>query len=229
MKHRIAHPPVHATAHPVVHHPVVQHVIVERAQQSIPVTVVSQDPLAHTAATIAVWALIIAAVTFLAVAYQIYLARKALGAVRQDLNNNRRMIDDALRKPKFRATQWAEFRFPSDRRDWINAMVAVNMANDGDRLTPGLLLELLVPQDSAYNALPPGHQDGRNVKGVYYRVIAAQYQHVLFPNDISSEINRFQFSIKPGTQNFTCLWRAYDMYGKYPPEDYGQWTFAVRV
>jgi hypothetical protein len=229
MKHRIAHPVVHPTVHPVAHHTVVQHVIIDRIQQPIPLTVPSPDPSAHAAATIATWALAVAVVTLLAVAYQIYLARRALNTVNADLSNNRRMIDDALRKPKMRATQWSEFRFPSDRRDWINAMVVVSLANEGDRLTPALLLEFLVPQDSAYNALPPGHQEGRTVKGVYYRVITAQYQHVLFPNDISAEINRFQFSVKPGVQTFTCLWRAYDMYGKYPPDDYGQWTFAVRV
>ncbi|MBV8638615.1 MAG: hypothetical protein JO322_11050 [Candidatus Eremiobacteraeota bacterium] len=230
MKHRITHVAVHQTVHPVVHHAAgVQHVIVDRAQGPIPVSIVNQDPIAHATATIATWALAIAVLTLIAVAYQIYVARRSLSAIKQDLYNNRRMIDDALRTPKFRATQWSEFKYPSDRRDWINAMVVVSLANEGDKLTPALLLELLVPQDSAYNALRPGHAEGRTVNGVYYRVIGAQYNHILFPNDIATEINRFQFSIKPGVQTFTCLWRAYDIYGRYPQEEYGQWTFSVRV
>lgn len=229
MKHRIVHPAAHPVAHQVVHHATTQHVIIDRLQQPVPVSVTVADPLAHTAVSLATWALLVAVATFVAVAYQIFIARKAMSMVKDDLGNNRRMIDDALRTPKFRATQWSEFRYPSDRRDWINAMVVVSLANEGDKLTPGLLFEMLVPQDSAYNALPPGHAEGRTVKGVYYRVLTVQFQHILFPNDILTEVNRFQFGIKPGVQNFTCLWRAYDMFGKYPQEDYGQWTFNVRV
>ncbi len=230
MRHLVAHHAVHRVQHPAVHHsPLVQHVIIERTQQAIPVNIVSHEPIAHTAVTIATWALAIAVLTLIAVAYQIYVARRSLGLLKRDLNNNRRMIDDALRMPRFRATQWSEFKYPSDRRDWINAMVVVSLANEGDKLTPALLFEFLVPQDSAYNALRPGHPEGRTVNGVYYHVIAAQYNHILFPNDIAAEINRFQFSIKPGVQTFTCLWRAYDIYGKYPQDEYGQWTFSVRI
>jgi hypothetical protein len=229
MKHRIVHPTAHPATHPVVHHAVTQHVIIDRTQQTLPVNVLNADPVAHTAVTIATWALVVAVATLLAVAYQIYLARRALRNVRESMINNRRMIDDALRTPKFRASQWSEFRYPSDRRDWINAMIVVSLANEGDKLTPAIMLELLVPQDAAYNAIPPGHPEGRTVKGVYYRVLSMQYQHVLFPNDISTEVNRFQFSIKPGIQTLTCLWRAYDIYGKYPQDDYGQWNFTVRV
>lgn len=226
MKHP-SHPTV---VHQAVHHAAVtQHVIIDRTQQALPVNIVSQDPIEHAAVRIATWALIVAAVTLIAVLAQIILASLALRTIKKDLNNNRRMIDESLRQPKFRATHWSEFRYPSDRRDWINTTVAVSLANEGDKLTPGFLLELLVPQDSAYNALPPGHQEGRTVKGVYYRVLEAQVQRILFPNDISTEVHRFQFSIKPGVHTFTCLWRAYDMYGKYPSDDYGRWTFIVRV
>ncbi len=229
MKPRTTHVAVHPT-HAAVHHsPVVQHVILDRTQQPVPVSIVSHDPIEHTAVNLATWAIAIAVLTLIAVAYQIFLARRSLGLIKRDLNNNRRMIDDALRIPRFRATQWSEFKYPSDRRDWINAMVVVSLANEGDKLTQALLFELLVPQDSAYNALRPGHPEGRTVNGVYYRVIGAQYNHILFPNDIAAEVNRFQFSIKPGVQTFTCLWRAYDIYGKYPQEEYGQWTFSVRV
>ncbi len=226
MRHPSHAPAVH---HAVHHSPVVQHVIVERSQQAIPVSIVNPDSFEHTAIRIAIWALVVALVILIGVALQIILASQELYAVKKDLANNRRMIDEALRHPRFRAQQWSEFRYPSDRRDWINATVAVSMANEGDKLTPGFLLELLVPQDSAYNALPPGHQEGRMVKGVYYRVLEVQVQRVLFPNDVLTEVNRFQFSIKPGTQTFTCLWRAYDVYGKYPPDDYGHWTFTVRL
>jgi hypothetical protein len=216
--------------HHAVHHAAtVQHVIIDRAQQTLPVNVVNPDPLEHTVLRITMWVLVVAVITFIAVLVQIVLSSRQLSAVKQDLANNRRMIDETLRHPKFRAAQWSEFRYPSDRRDWINATVTVNLANEGDKLTPAFLLELLVPQDCAYNALPPGHHGGRTVKGVYYRVYEAQVQKVLFPNDVLTEVHQFQFSIKPGTQNFTCLWRVYDMYGKYPHSEYGQWMFTVRV
>lgn len=227
LKHPSHVPVVH---HHAVHHaPVVQHVIVDRTQQVLPVNLVSPDSLEHTAIRVATWALIVALIILIAVFLQIVLATQTLSAVKADLMNNRLMIEEALRHPKLRASQWSEFRYPSDRRDWINATVAISIANEGDKLTPGFLLEFLVPQDSAYNALPPGHQEGRTINGVYYRVLEAEVQRILFPNDALTEVHRFQFSVKPGVQTFTCLWRVYDMNGRYPQGDYGHWTFAVRV
>ena len=184
------------------------------------------DPLEVIAVRIALAALVIALITLIAVGYQIVLARKEVKLVQEDLENNRRMIEDALKKPKLKTEAWGEFT-QSHNHSPISTIIVVQVRNNGDRICNGYTLELLVPV-SAFPSRPSNDASHyRMIDEIEWYVRPENVNDTVYPNDVLQEAYQFRFPLKSGVTTLDCYWRIYDAYGKYPAEDYGRYRFDV--
>jgi hypothetical protein len=187
--------------------------------------IVDNFPEADIWAKIAAW---VAIATFLAVLYQIRVGREELSVVKQDLANNKKLIDDAFQRPNLEVKFYEASLFDYSSAQTIHIWVFAKIVNDGERPSNTLQCELLVPLSLLKDE---GSADWikRTVSDQDYVVLALETFPVgkkhepLFPNAFPIEAwTSFKLRYPAEVDDFVCLWRVYDEYARYPKEDYGQ-------
>ncbi|HKU80571.1 MAG TPA: hypothetical protein VJP76_00270 [Candidatus Tumulicola sp.] len=177
------------------------------------------------------WAIIAAVAAILtlgAVAKQIGLARQELQVVKDDLAQNRRLIDDAFRRPNLYATfTQSHGRYADARGSYLGNTISARIYNSGDRPSTLVKLELLVPSALLIDADSLAAIT-RDVTGVLYAVIELGNMwpddgtKVLFPNAVPLRARgAFRTTFPATVEGFVCLWRVYDEYGVYPKPSEG--------
>ncbi len=157
----------------------------------------------------------VALVTLVAVGFQIYLARQEFDAVKRDLANNERLINDALRRANLHLTG-VKTVYSSGN---LNRQLIFSMRNDGDRQTNEMLVEVLIPQ-SAF-MLGTYNVPARDVGKVSYFVCPFT-PRTIHPNGVFIGIGEMPISARDFGAPIEMLWRAYGVNGRYPIVDYGK-------
>jgi hypothetical protein len=184
------------------------------------------DWLAKTTLGVALITLVVAAVTLWKVNDQISIAREELGAVNQDLANNKRLIDDAFRRPYLGAKFTQQNTLSAPDGNLVHKLTAW-IFNSGQRPSFHIRCEILIPQDIIVR--PEARTLARRVDGKLYRAYGGVTfppgvkPDPLFPNAIPLRVE-FTFATKriDSGDGFLLLYSIYDEYGTYPKDQYGR-------
>lgn len=150
------------------------------------------------------------------------LAGWALIVAINDANRNAQQFKDFMRRPNLEARHWADLSL-QQHGTWCNAIVAISVLNNGQRLTRHFLVELLVPLTVFERPPSTDHSEVRRIGRTDYMVYQAIVNKPFFPTNVATEVHRFNFGTKPDVGRFAVLWRIYDDYGIYPRDNWGQW------
>jgi hypothetical protein len=179
---------------------------------------------------VAFWALGVSVVTFLAVAAQIKIASDEVGYVKQDLLNNQRQLEEAMRRPNLICV----FLHSHRNGVGINAQyqettLQCSVVNTGDRLSTSYLVEVFVLQ-SALRQADANAGSSRVVNNQGYRLFQATSPQgrPIYPNRMPQTPTPagMAFAMASGPGSTTVLWRIYDEYGTYPKDDYGRYEIT---
>ncbi len=199
---------------------------------AIPVRVTNLPAMDSAVAWATLW---IALATLVAVMCQILLARKELDVVREDLKNNRKMMDEAFRRPDLQAAiaVFNKIYDPNESKQRVNGLeyppfytvnMQITVSNRGKRPTGGFMLELLTPLDKTIYRT---NSEARVIDGVKY-VANLNYnrEFSMYPfGNTLSYMQAHRFRTDAGS--VTVLWRLYDDFGQYPADGFGSATFIV--
>jgi len=211
--------------------PVPLPVTITSTKSAVPVRITNPpaaDPIALAGLIVSISVLIVALGTLIAVFRQIYLAKLELRAVQQDLENNQQQMREFMRRPNLhaRAAVTVDWLRDSPRR----VELIVYVSNDGDRPAESHLFELLVPLvETMRTTLPSTDPMYRSIAGTSYYVDKHPAQGgTLYPNRVPA-IYTFRFPVEHSFSEIVCLFRIYDLYGKYPTSGYGVFRIGTKT
>jgi hypothetical protein len=193
----------------------------------VPVYVVDKAPegpwaifgaiFAGAAALFAGIAVIVAIITLRRIGEQIALAEKEVTLVDQDLRNNKRMIDEALRHPDLRPIPHPRLYtsvVQVENAAYFSLNLVTNAANVGERVARHLAAEWLVPAALIPNAavLPK-----RSLSEEEHCIIEVPFRSdlIFWPNGVPNQVER-QLVFTVHTHEASLLLRFYDDAGTYP-------------
>lgn len=173
---------------------------------------------AFAAAAIALVALRVAFLTLDKMKEQIKLANREIDLVQQDLENNRRMVDEATRHPDLRPTP-DTFASGAGVQPPFSTGFAVELhvwvANLGERISRSVAAEWLIPRAALANE---ARYPKRVVFGEEWCIIETGFRSDLYfwPNGVPEQGPGASCSLLPDIQETPILLRFYDDSGTYP-------------
>lgn len=186
------------------------------------------------AAAIFAGAAALAALSTLVVAVlQIRIAREEVELVREDLKNNRRMIDEQLRHPDLRPIPGPRIQvgfYQVDQPASRNVTLRAHVTNVGERVAKHLAAEWLIPPAFLENC---DQYPKRSVFGEEYCIFEAPFRGdlIFWPNGVPDEMQPANLSLS--LSSFTCeggiLLRFYDDAGTYPRGTWYRYRYQAEI
>jgi hypothetical protein len=158
---------------------------------------------------------------------QINLAQLEVDLVNQDLQNNKKMIDEALRRPDLRPVPQPQIsNVPANQGEPIGSLGVVlrtSVANLGERIARAVMIEWLVPVEVLHTGV--GHPT-RSLDGKSFAFLERYFETnmVFWPNGLPMSLDVY-FGFRPDIYDFSILLRFYDDLATYPRGGYHRFLY----